>query len=646
MIDFEIRARDGFARIGRFSTPHGPVETPALLPVVHPDPQSQTITPKEIATRFGLPAVITSSYIAWRSPSLKDRAEREGIHRLLDFSGPVFTDSGAFQQHAYGHVEVSPEEILSFQDRIGSDIAAVLDVFGEPEASAEEARRGVEVTLERARRARERRAGLLAVPVQGGLYPELRWTSAEGASALGDVLAVGGVVPLLEQYRFADLARVLLAARPALAPERAVHLFGTGHPITFAFAALFGVDLFDSAAYHKFARRGSLLFPEGTVALEDVREPFCGCWLCEDQPLTTIGHLSPRERETAIARHNLWMCATEVRRVRQAIRAGTLWELAERRASAHPALLAGLRAAVKGSGVFLPVEPDSRPSFRQVTETSRERPAVARFQARLANWRSSRETFQLHDRVPLTPEYLEEIPVRGADGRPALWEFPTTIGPVPLELSEVYPIGVWVGPEEFERPAVEPKAPAPGPGSSSVDRAVRSQRVAEWTRRQMSALLDWQYPGHLLPLDENGLRGIRSRNTGRLREFAYQNQPAFRIGNDGLPRPTWVGASLLHHALPPPRLRVIVREDAIPFVREGRSLFSRFAGSADPGIVPGASVLLVDPADTLLAVGRAELAAHEIGRFSRGVAVFVTAHAKNPIPEAAESPASPAAEEL
>ncbi|HLY77081.1 MAG TPA: tRNA guanosine(15) transglycosylase TgtA [Thermoplasmata archaeon] len=646
MIDFEIRARDGFARIGRFSTPHGVVDTPALLPVVHPDPRNQTIAPADIAKGFGLPAVITSSYITWRSPPLKERAEREGIHRLLGFSGPVFTDSGAFQQHAYGHVEVGPEEILEFQGRIGSDIAAVLDVFGEPDATPEEARRGVELTLERATRARDLRSGLLAVPVQGGLYPELRWTSAEGASALGDVLAVGGVVPLLEQYRFADLARVLLAARPALAPERAVHLFGTGHPITFAFAALFGVDLFDSAAYHKFARRGSLLFPEGTVALEDVREPFCGCRLCEERPLTTLGKLPAHDRETAIARHNLWMCATEVRRVRQAIRTGTLWELVERRAAAHPALLAGVRAAVKGSSVFLPVEPDSRPSFRQVTETSGERPAVVRFQERLARWRSTKGAYLEHPRVPLTPEHLGEIAVLGSDGNPLRWQVPTAVGPVPLELSEVYPVGVWVGPEEYEPPPAERPAASTGTQPPPPEPVDRSGRIAEWTRRQMSALLEWQYPGHALPLGESALRGIRSRNTGRLREFAYQHQPAFRVGNDGLPRPTWIGAGLLHAAVKAPGLRVIVQEEAVPFVREGRSLFSRFAGAVDPTIVPGASVLLVDRSDQLLAVGRAELAAHEMGRLSRGAAVIVTSHARNPVPEEPEpAPSAPPPEE-
>ncbi len=638
MIDFEILARDGFARIGRFSTPHGPVDTPALLPVVHPEPRSQTIPPAELASVFGLPALITSSYILWRSTALRERAEREGIHRLLGVAGPVFTDSGAFQQHAYGRVEVEPSVILGFQGRIGSDIATVLDLFGEPEASLDEARETVRVTLDRARTARSAREGLLAVPVQGGLYPELRWQSAEGASTLGDVLAVGGVVPLLEQYRFADLARVLLGARPALAPERAVHLFGTGHPITFAFAALFGVDLFDSAAYHKFARRGSLLFPEGTVALADVREPFCGCRLCDRLPLTEIAGLPALEREAAVARHNLWMCTSEVRRVRQAIRDGALWELVERRAAAHPALIAGLRATARGSSVFLPVEPDSRTSFREGTPISRERPAVVRFRERLSRWPAVPGLARLHARVPLTPDSLATIPAQAPDQSDIPWVVPSPVGAVPLELSEVYPIGAWVGPEEFDRGG------GVGPTAVSLDEREPSpeaaERVTRWTARQTRALLTWEFPSLGSGVAAAQLRGVRSPKTGRLRELTLDARAAFRVGNDGLPRPTWIGGCWLHRTVPAPGHRVVVHSDAVPFVREGRSLFSRFVARASPETAPGSSVLLVDEHDELLAVGRAELAGFEMGRLQRGTAVWVTAHARSSV----ASPVEPVSE--
>ena len=204
---FELIDRDGLARLGRLSTPHGAIETPALLPVVHPDATRQPVALQGLLERTGLGAVITSAYITWRNPELRAAAEQCGIHGLLGFEGPVMTDSGAFQQHAYGHIEVTDDVILDFQERIGSDIATVLDVFVEPDVPVEVAEEGVRVTLERAQRARERRSGLLAVPVQGGLDPGLRQRSAHGASGLGDVLAVGGVVPLMEQYPISGTGR-------------------------------------------------------------------------------------------------------------------------------------------------------------------------------------------------------------------------------------------------------------------------------------------------------------------------------------------------------------------------------------------------------------------------------------------------------
>ena len=100
MADFELLDRDGLARRGRFTSPHGRVETPALLPVVHPDPARQPVTPEEMRNRLGIHAVITSAYITWRTPPLRTVAESEGIHRLLRFDGTVMTDSGAFQPRA------------------------------------------------------------------------------------------------------------------------------------------------------------------------------------------------------------------------------------------------------------------------------------------------------------------------------------------------------------------------------------------------------------------------------------------------------------------------------------------------------------------------------------------------------------------
>ncbi len=649
MSGFETLERDGLARLGRFETPHGTVSTPALLPVVHPDRERQPIAPNEMRDRLGIGAVITSSYIVWRTPPLRSRAESEGIHGLIGFDGPVMTDSGAFQQHAYGSVEVGPEEILEFQGRIGSDVATVLDLFTEPETDRAEAEAALATTIDRARAARRARSGLLAVPVQGGLHDELRVRSAAEASEIGDVLAVGGVVPLMEQYRFVELARILAAVRPMLSPGSAVHLFGTGHPMTFAFAALFGVDLFDSSAYHKFARRGTLMFPEGSVPIEEIRDPICRCALCAEAPLTEVARRPPPERERRIAFHNLLQSVEEIGRVRRAIRDGALWELAERRATAHPALRAGLAEARARPEVFLPTEPESRRSFREVVAESRERPAVVRFRDRAAAFAAFRPAAGPIPRIALRPEYLRHVPMEDRKGRPLAWAAETPIGPVPLELCDLYPVGPYLGMEEFR---TVPRHRSPSsvrallePAWGEVADLDRDWSEA-WTERQVRALLEWQYGRTVAERLDPAVEGERSRRTGRLRTIRSDGEPLFHVGTDGVPRPTMRGGERLLTVLPPGRERLVVDEDAAPFVSAGRSLFARFVVGADPGLVPDRSVLLVDRADRLLAIGRLLLAPREISRVTRGVAARVTAHrgAAEP-PEEETEPEGPSAPE-
>ncbi|MCI4319290.1 MAG: tRNA guanosine(15) transglycosylase TgtA [Thermoplasmata archaeon] len=640
---FELLERDGLARLGRLDTPHGPILTPTLLPVVHPDPARQPIAPSEIRRRYGLGAVITSAYITWRSPPLREQAESSGIHALLNFDGPVMTDSGAFQQHAYGHLEVGADAILGFQRRIGSDIVTVLDEFTEPDVDEAAAAKAVETTIGRARAARDLHRGLLAVPVQGGRHADLRNRAAAQASEIGDVLAVGGVVPLFEKYRYPELARALLAARPALAPQLPVHLFGAGHPMVFAFSTLFGVDLFDSSAYLKFARRGDLMFPSGTVALDTLREPFCRCFLCEKMPLPEVAKAPPDERVRRVAEHNLLACAAEVAKVRQAIRDGELWELAERRAAAHPALFAGLRTAIRGLRAFIPTEPETRASFRVIGALSGLRPAAIRFRARVARWKESKGSFRPHPLVPLSPLGLRHSPTETRSGEPIRWEALTGLGPVPVELTELYPVGCFLGPEEFDEGPWR-RVPLPADietGELPVDRD--RDWSGAWTERQVASLLEWQYGGEAArTLVAAGLVGDRSPRSGRLRAIRRgPGAPAFVVGVDGVPRPTWPGAELLRSVLPHPQSRIIVQPDAVEFVAAGRSLFSTFVQGGDAGLVPGSSALLVDPDDRLLAVGRLLLAPHEMGRFQRGVAVRVIGHAHSREPQIEESESGP-----
>ena len=125
---FEINKRDGLARLGKIKTPHGVLETPTLLPVVNP--KILTLSMQELA-ECGAQGIITNSYIIYKNPGLKKKAMAEGIHAMLGWEGPIMTDSGTFQSHVYGEIDMEPDVILDFQKKMGVDIGTVLDVFTE-----------------------------------------------------------------------------------------------------------------------------------------------------------------------------------------------------------------------------------------------------------------------------------------------------------------------------------------------------------------------------------------------------------------------------------------------------------------------------------------------------------------------------------
>ena len=170
---FELKERDGLARIGELTTRHGKVTTPVLLPVVNPN--QLTITPAEMKDRLGVKMLITNSYIIWNDPKLRERVEASDLHTLLGFDGPVMTDSGTFQNYVYGDVEVDHREIVAFQSKIGADVGTILDVFSEPDFTREQTEAAVRETLRRAADSVASKGDmLLAGTVQGGIYPDLR----------------------------------------------------------------------------------------------------------------------------------------------------------------------------------------------------------------------------------------------------------------------------------------------------------------------------------------------------------------------------------------------------------------------------------------------------------------------------------------
>jgi len=644
---YEVLDRDGLGRLGRLETPHGPVRTPTLMPVVNPN--RPLIPPSDMRERFGAEIVITSAYILWKS------VKKEGgpvgdlaIHDILGYDGPIMTDSGAFQQHVYGDVEVSNREIVEFQSAIGSDLGTMLDVFSEPEHGTARAAADVDETLRRAEEAarvkseRDDPGFALVGAVQGGIHPEERTRCAEGLSGLDiDVAAIGGVVPLLETYRFRDLVRVIVASKQGLSPRLPVHLFGAGHPMVFALAALLGCDLFDSASYAKYARAGRMMFADGTRHVSDLEHHNCECPACS---LHSPAEL--RKDERAIAEHNLYVSFGEIGRVRQAIKDGDLWELAERRCRAHPSLLDGLKELRRHVQWLERFEPVSRHTamFYTGPETV-YRPILFRFRNRL----QERYTPPRKRTLIMFPEgdrpYMTHRAPAMAKAEAvcnAHFLVKSAFGPVPIELDEMYPMSQSLVPDQLDLEVMEASEVfarhfLAGAGydfgilwegeKTLADLEARREPPAplDWVLERVRSTADMQFGrGAGAALLSGSVRLVRSKKTGRVRNVLVDSRHVLSMrAHDGLFTLRLEGGKVLHRAFPAPALRVVVETDTAEFNRQGKNVFARFVSAADPNLRPMDEVLVVDRGDRLVAVGQALLNPEEMIAFDRGLAVKV-----------------------
>jgi 7-cyano-7-deazaguanine tRNA-ribosyltransferase len=365
-MSFEIKEKDLLARIGRLKTKSGTIETPLLFPVVNP--VIQPIPPRKIKEEFGFEALITNAYI------LKKRAHNQPtqnhLHEFLNFDGTVMTDSGAYQILVYGDVEVTPREIVEFQEMIGSDIATILDIPTAWKVTEENAKQTVNETLKRAKAFFEQktREDILWVgPVQGGRYLNLVAKSAREMGKLPfEIHALGSPTEVMERYRFDILVDMIMTAKMNLPIQKPLHLFGAGHPFMFALAVALGCDFFDSAAYSLYAKQGRYMTEAGTSRLKELEYFPCSCPKCTGTNPKYVSEMSPDERQRFLAEHNLYVCAAELRRIKQATKNGRLWEHLQMQAHSHPSLLHALKklkkykdfiekhdVAVKNSGLFI-----------------------------------------------------------------------------------------------------------------------------------------------------------------------------------------------------------------------------------------------------------------------------------------------------
>ncbi len=648
---FEVRDRDGLARIGVLETAHGSVTTPTLAPVINPN--RPIIPPRELAARFGAQILITNAYILGKSPD-RDAIVRDGIHKFLGFPGAVMTDSGAFQSHVYGDVDVTNAEVIAFQKEIRADFGTMLDVFSEPGHAFDRASTDVDETVRRAHEAVSLRGEMALVgAVQGGLHPDLRERCARSVSSLDvAVCAIGGVVPLLETYRFRDLVRVIIASKKGLDPSKPVHLFGAGHPLVFPLATLLGCDLFDSASYAKYARDGRMLFADGTRRAADVQESSCLCPICIAHPMEKIA-----TEETLLAEHNLHACFGAIREVRQAIAEGDLWGLAERRARAHPTLLDAVRELRRHNEFLEEFEPVSRPgALTYVGAETAHRPILHRFRRRLQErYSASAAKGLLVFREGGRPfgERLAAVVDEVAQVADVHFAVKSVWGPVPLELDQVWPMCQTIVPEALDMEALEAAEVffrdwAAGAGfpfgilwedETTLDE-LRARapggRAIDWNALRIRATADFQFGrGAADALFAGAISYVVSKNTGKVRNVLVDGEHVVSLrAADGLFTLKAAGARRLAKAFPRPRLRIVVEEDTVPFHREGKNVFAKFVREADPDIRPGDEALVVSPLDELCAVARTTMNGREMLAFKRGVA----AHVREGVPRGTSAP--------
>jgi 7-cyano-7-deazaguanine tRNA-ribosyltransferase len=439
-VSFEVRYSDLAARIGKLGTPHGVVETPAFVPVVHP--VRQTVS-TQFLKKMGFDLVITNAYIALRHYG--DEARRRGIHDIINYDGAVMTDSGGYQVLEYGSVEVEPAAMAQFEKDIRSDIPIPLDKPTGYGLAYEKAKEYVATTLKNSQETLhvvgDDTDAIWVGPVQGAEHSDLVEHSAQELDRMGfQLMALGSPVELMEAYEFAALAHMIVTAKRVI-PSKPIHLFGAGHPLTIPLTIALGCDTFDSASYMLYAKAGRYMMPNGTVRLDELSYLPCQCPICSSHTLNELRGMQSNGRTIEVAKHNLHILKAEVDAVKQAIMDGRLWEYVVQKARAHPKLMEAVQ-------LFKDLEllETGTPLFKEKAiffydPIDQYRPEARRYRHMASEYRSSRKKLVLSPEGEVHPFYstrrYKEIAKKFPDAQ--VCSYNPFLGVMPAEISDVFP---------------------------------------------------------------------------------------------------------------------------------------------------------------------------------------------------------------
>jgi queuine tRNA-ribosyltransferase len=354
---FEVLARDGAARLGRLSLPHGSVDTPAFMPVGTYG-TVKAMTPEELEA-LGAQIVLGNTFHLMLRPGREIIGlHRDGLHGFMGWSKPILTDSGGFQVFSLASlrridedgvsfrspvdgasVRMRPEDSMDVQRVLASDIAMAFDDCTAYPATVQQARESMQRSMRWALRSYDHYyrdpagsdpPGHLFGIVQGGMFEDLRLESLEALSQREFAgYAIGGLaVGEPEEERL----RILECVTPRLPPLRPRYLMGVGYPHDIVAAVARGVDLFDCVMPTRHARNGHLFTSSGTINIRNAVhqadtgpiDAACSCSTCRRYSRAYLRHLD-RCNEILGVRlatlHNLHFYLQLMRQIRAAIAA-------------------------------------------------------------------------------------------------------------------------------------------------------------------------------------------------------------------------------------------------------------------------------------------------------------------------------------
>lgn len=344
--------RDTKARLGKLETNYGVCDTPMFMPVgTRATVKGLTV---EQVKSCGAGIILSNTYHLWLRPGEDVVEHAGGLHKFMNYDGPILTDSGGFQVfslaknkekditeegvHFKSHIDgknlfLTPEKSIQIQNKLDSDIAMSFDECPPASASHEYLKNSIERTLrwaERGKKVHSNPNQALFGIVQGGAYEDLRKFSATETVKLDfDGYSIGGVANDGESKE--DMYKAIDYSIPYLPKDKVRYLMGVGEPLDIIEGVERGVDIFDCVLPTRIARHGQAFTKYGKINLNNAKfiEDFtpidetCDCYTCKNYTKSYIRHLISTKETlggSLLSIHNIRFLIRLTEELRQAIK--------------------------------------------------------------------------------------------------------------------------------------------------------------------------------------------------------------------------------------------------------------------------------------------------------------------------------------